>query len=93
MLIITHPEEKEIYVAYFESVYGFGIGIGPVVGSLLYNINGFLFTFAVLSSCFIILVPFFIFAMPSNINKDSIEVEGLAQDRNLSDGEIPNIKI
>ena len=93
MLIITHPEEKEIYVAYFESVFGIGIGLGPVIGSLLFNMYGFLFTFAVLGFCFVILVPFFIFVMPSNINQDSIEVERLVQDRNLSDGEIPNIKI
>ena len=46
MLIITHPEEKEIYVAYYESVSGIGIGFGPVIGSVLYNLYGYFFTFA-----------------------------------------------
>ena len=93
MLIITHPEHKEAYIAYFESIFGIGIGFGPVVGALLFNLCGFFFTFACLGFCFIVLVSLFILVMPDDINKDNAESTNLTQDHNRSDGEMPTIKI
>ena len=93
MIIITHPDQKEVYVAYFESIFGIGVSCGPVVGSLLFNLYGFLFTFAAISLSFIALVPLFILVMPSNINEENIETQDLVQEREPSDNERPKIKI
>ena len=93
MIIITHPDQKEVYVAYFESIFGIGVSCGPVVGAILFNIYGFLFTFAVISLSFIVLIPLFILVMPSNINEENIETQNLVRDREQSDDERPKIKI
>ena len=62
------PDHKEAMIGYLEAVTGVGLIMGPLIGSMLYAIGGYLFIFYTFGSIFIIF-SFFI----SSIFTDEID--------------------
>ena len=44
-MINNFPNEKEAMIGYLEAMMGFGVIIGPLIGSALFEIFGFAITF------------------------------------------------
>jgi len=59
-------------VGYIEAVTGIGLIIGPIIGSTLYHIGGFAFTFFAFGSMFVIFMLFVKKMFPKRIDEDSI---------------------
>ena len=49
-----YPDKKEALVGYIEAVTGIGMIMGPIIGSILYSMGGFSFTFYVFGSIFLV---------------------------------------
>ena len=48
------PEDKDAMIGYIEAITGVGLIIGPLIGSLLYSLGGYNFTFFSFGSIFVI---------------------------------------
>ena len=69
-LVILHPEDKMAYVGYMESAMNIGSGIGPVIGSILYNLVGYLYMFLILGLAILVFVPLLKLSVPANIDNE-----------------------
>lgn len=49
-----YPENRNQLIGYFEAVQGFGLFVGPGIGSILYAMKGADFVFISFGSCFIL---------------------------------------
>lgn len=59
-------------IGYIEAVTGIGLIMGPILGSILYSIGGYSFTFYAFGSIFVIASLFIKKVFPKNI--DAIRV-------------------
>ena len=50
-----YPDKKEQLVGWTEAVQGFGFIAGPIIGSTLYTLFGYKYTFIIYGSAFVIL--------------------------------------
>jgi MFS family permease len=64
-----YPEKKEALVGYIEAVTGIGLILGPIIGSLLYALGGFTFTFFIFGSIFIIAGLFVKLIFPQRLDE------------------------
>ena len=60
-----------------ESSMYIGSGTGPILGSILYNLFGYFYTFIIMGLSFIIILPFLWWFQPPNIDEDGDEVSSL----------------
>ena len=90
LLIILEPDQKIKYMGYLEAALTFGDGLGPVIGSFLYKLIGFVYLFMILGLFHFIYVPLMAFAMPKNIDLENEDVKSVAStsDVNLAEPEI-----
>lgn len=49
-----YPDHKEALVGYIEAVTGVGLILGPLIGTALYSVGGYAFTFYAFSSFFVV---------------------------------------
>ena len=91
IIIIIHPEDREKYIALFESAFGLGIGLGPVIGSVLYNLYGYFFVCLVISVLLLTLLVFLKICMPMHINDDDDERKSLVKNQHSSIEHIEHI--
>ena len=72
-----YPDKKETIVGYIEAVTGIGLIMGPIVGSILYSLGGFSFTFYVFGTIFLA-ASFYIYKIfPKTV--DAVENSPLIQ--------------
>jgi MFS family permease len=57
--IITsvYYEEKERFLGYVESSCGVGLLLGPILGTILYSVGGYILPFAILGLAYFIMWP------------------------------------
>lgn len=58
-----------------ETAVGVGLILGPVIGSSIYALAGFSYTFFIIGGAFIILTPLLYILIPDSINKRDNDVE------------------
>ena len=57
IIVILHPEESLKYLGYMESVSNIGTGLGPIIGSVLYDLIGYFYMFLTMSFFLAIFIP------------------------------------
>ena len=70
---ITFPVHRATMFSIFETSYGFGMIVGPLLGQVLYNWSGFVLPFALLGTCHIILAIFFVGYLPNQYAASAME--------------------
>ena len=70
ILVILHPDEPLKYIGYIESGITIGIGLGPAIGSILYNFFGYFYMFLIASLFVFIYIPLIMIFKPSDIDKN-----------------------
>ena len=55
-----------------------GTSIGPFVGTILYNLVGYLFMFMIIGLLYLLLFPFIKLTMPAEFNQESGDTTDLA---------------
>jgi MFS family permease len=63
-----YPDHKEALVGYIEAVTGIGLIMGPLIGTLLYSLGGYAFTFYAFASFFVVFFFFIGVLFPSHLN-------------------------
>ena len=66
-----YPENKDAMVGYIEAVTGVGLILGPLFGSFLYALGGYVFIFYSFGTLFMISSFFIKMIFSSNIDKVS----------------------
>ena len=64
------PDEPLKYIGYIESGITIGIGLGPAIGSILYNFFGYFYMFLIASLFVFIYIPLIMIFKPSDIDKN-----------------------
>lgn len=66
---IEFPHSREVYIGYCQTAVGLGLMLGPVIGTTIFKLVGYEFTFYVLAGVLVgsLLTAFFL--LPSRINK------------------------
>ena len=77
LIVILEPEQRIKYLGYHDAALMIGDGLGPIVGSILYKLFGFVYLFIILGCFHFIYVPLMILAMPKNIDSDSEDAKNL----------------
>jgi MFS family permease len=72
---MTFPDEQEKYIALIETAVGVGLILGPVIGSSIYAIAGFSWTFFIVGAVFLMLTPMLYILIPASINRNDDHVE------------------
>eukprot|EP00347_Sterkiella_histriomuscorum_P019495 403341410 len=67
-----YPDKKEALVGYIEAVTGIGLILGPIIGSVLYTMGGFTFTFFTFGSVFIVTTFYINKIFPKRIDNDTV---------------------
>jgi MFS family permease len=67
---IYYPDDKEKMIGYVEASLGLGCSVGPIFGSILYEIGGFQLPFYFFGLIYIIMVPFVYKCLPNVIVKE-----------------------
>lgn len=94
---IEFPHQRELYIGYCQTSVGLGLLLGPVIGTTIYGLVGYEWTFYVLAivlSCSVVVA---IFLIPNRINKYRtdkpneviLEQKGLADTRPSVQGPRP----
>lgn len=74
VISMTFPNEQEKYIALMQTAIGIGLMLGPVMGTLLYVVFGFSYTFFLIGVVFLFLTFALSFLIPNSIDKkDSFE--------------------
>lgn len=68
-------------MGFIEALTRIGIGIGPVIGSVLYKYFGFIHLFLIYGLTHIIYIPLMILVSPDNIDSDSTDTKSLVKDK------------
>ena len=64
-----YPERKEVLVGYIEAVASIGLISGPLLGSLLYSLGGYTFTFYSFGGIFLLFSLFIKSIFPQDIDR------------------------
>lgn len=51
MIVTQYPDEKEQYMSYFVMTMSFGLLSGPIIGSIVYGMYGYAYTFYAFFIC------------------------------------------
>ena len=86
ILIIINHEQKVQYLGYYECMLNFGNSIGPIVGSILYSLVGYLYMFMIIGSLFVLFIPLLKITMPSGVD-DNQDTSDLIQNHQESSNE------
>ena len=70
LLAIIEPREKIRYAGYYDAALAIGESLGPVIGSVLYKLVGFLYIFVIIGCSIFIYIPLMMLCMPKNIDSD-----------------------
>ena len=70
LLAIIEPRDKIRYMGLLEAASAVGEGMGPIIGSFLYKLVGFVFMFVILGCFHFIYIPLMMYFMPNNIDSD-----------------------
>ena len=65
---LCFPDQQEQYIGYLQTSIGVGLLIGPAIGSVLYSLFGFSYTFLIVAAYFLSLVPVMYILIPSSID-------------------------
>ena len=87
LLAILEPDEKMKYMGFLEGALTVGDGLGPILGSVLYELVGFIYMFMIMGLFHFIYIPFMMLAMPRNIDYDGQDTVSLARDNEVIPGE------
>ena len=68
ILAILQPEQRLKYMGLFEGAISIGCAVGPIVGSVLYQLLGFMYVFLIPGLAQLIYIPLMILVMPPNID-------------------------
>ena len=82
-LAILEPSDKVRYMGYIDAANAIGEGMGPIIGSVLYNLVGFVYMFVILGCFHFIYIPLMIYFMPNNIDSDQ-EVANLIKSSHIA---------
>ena len=80
LIAILEPEERIRYVGYLEASINIGIGVGPVLGSLLFELVGFIYLFLIFGLLHLFYIPLMVLVMPENVDSDSPDTKSLVKD-------------
>jgi MFS family permease len=69
VVTIEFPKKREEYCGYCESAVGIGLMAGPVIGSLIYGLVGYEYTFYCFSGIIALGLILSFFLLPNRINK------------------------
>ena len=70
-------EQKIKYMGYLEAVYSIGDALGPIIGSILYKLVGFVCMFMIMGWFHFLYVPLMMLYMPDNIDYESEDMNNL----------------
>ena len=82
ILIILNYDRKMEYVGYYQWIISVGNSIGPLVGSILYSLVGYLFMFLIIGSLFLIFLPLIKLTMPAELNEENDSTANFVHDHN-----------
>ena len=85
---ITQPKDRMKYIGYSESAMQIGIGIGPIIGSILYGLVGFSLTFVIIGIYHIFYIPVLMTVMPADIDSNSEETIGLTENKDIIEEDV-----
>lgn len=66
---IEFPHQREVYIGYCQTAVGLGLLMGPVIGTTIYGLVGYEFTFYILAGILCLSFLTAIFLLPQRINK------------------------
>lgn len=66
---IEFPHQREVYIGYCQTAVGLGLLMGPVIGTSIYGLVGYEFTFYILAGVLSLSFLTAIFLLPNRINK------------------------
>ena len=68
MVAVVYKDNQQKYLGILESSQGIGLITGPAIGSALYTLIGFQYTFYSVGGLFLILAPTLYFLIPNSVN-------------------------
>ena len=84
LIVILEPEQRIKHLGYLDAALTIGDGLGPIVGSVLYEFFGFEYLFIILGCFHFIYLPLMILAMPKNIDSESQDTKQLVKGNNIN---------
>ena len=84
MLFLLFPDEKLKYAGLMESAMNIGTAIGPVIGSVLYDLVGYFYMFIIIGVSFSIYLPILLLLMPPDLNSDQEDAQSLIDNERSS---------
>ena len=69
ILTIIFAENREKYLGYGETAAGIGLAIGPVIGSSIYSISGYLECFILFTILLFLNGLFCLYILPKSLNQ------------------------
>ena len=95
LIVMLEPEKRTKYIGYHDVAVNIGDSLGPVVGSILYKLFGFIYMFMILGGFHFIYIPLMVLAMPKNIDSQEQEATSLVKNnnKNSTDSEISIYKL
>ena len=84
LIVILEPGQTIKYLGYFDVATTLGNGLGPIIGSVLYKLFGFVYLFMILGCSSFIFIPLMILAMPKNIDSDSEDTKQFVKRKDIS---------
>ena len=80
ILTILEPDQKIKYMGLLDAIITIGDGLGPIIGSVLYQLVGFVYMFLIIGILILIFFPLMMLTMPHNIDSNK-ETEILVSSR------------
>ena len=70
IIAILQPEDNEMYLGLMEGAMSIGIGLGPILGSVLYELVGFVYLFVIIGAFHFAYIPVMMLVKPPDIDSD-----------------------
>ena len=70
MIAVVYKDNQQKYLGILESSQGIGLISGPAIGSVLYTLIGFQYTFYGVGGMFLVLAPTLYFLIPNSVNSN-----------------------
>ena len=90
ILTILEPGQKIKYMGLLDAIITIGDGLGPIIGSVLYQLVGFVYMFLIIGILILIYFPLMVLTMSHNIDSDQetesivISRENISSDSKIS---------